>query len=155
MPLSRLGFPFPEFSNFAYDVSTDSIDWNDQGKDSTPQFLIEGMVTRHLLGPNGDMVGFEMSTPGLRGQSGGPAFDVRGRVWGMQAATAHLDLNFDVDMQVIRNGRSKRIMEHAILHVGRCVHVDVLKAFMREHDVSFDEGESAQQAHQPGATAHS
>ena len=140
--LCRLGFPFPEFSNFAYDASTDSIDWNEQGKEVTPQFPIEGMVTRHLLGPKGEIVGFEMSTPGLRGQSGGPAFDAQGRVWGMQAATTHLDLSFDVDMQVIRDGRSKRITDHAILHVGNCIHVDVLKDFMREHGVTFDEGGS-------------
>lgn len=138
--LCRLGFPFPEFKNFGYNSSTDSIEWNEQGRDVTPQFPIEGMVTRHLLGPKGTVMGFEMSTPGLRGQSGGPAFDSQGRVWGMQAATAHLDLNFDVDMQVIRKGHNKRITDHAILHVGHCIHVDVLKDFMREHDVAFNEG---------------
>jgi hypothetical protein len=138
--LCRLGFPFPEFSNFGYDSGSDTIDWNDQGREQTPQFPIEGMVTRHLAGSSGGIVGFEMSTPGLRGQSGGPAFDTQGRIWGMQAATAHLDLNFDVDMEVVRDGRRKRIRDNAILHVGHCVHVDVLKDFMREQKVAFGEG---------------
>jgi hypothetical protein len=85
--LCRLGFPFPEFTNFAYDAATDAIDWNDQGRKDTPRFPIEGMVTRHSGPAIGVITGFELSTPGLRGQSGGPAFDVEGRVWGMQSET--------------------------------------------------------------------
>lgn len=139
MSLCRLGYPFPEFSNFEYDPGRDTIDWNDKGLQSTPRFPIEGMVTRHLLESSGSVGGFELSTPGLRGQSGGPAFDTLGRIWGMQSRTAHLDLNFDVDMEVIRVGGRKHIRESAVLHVGHCVHVDVLKDFMRQHSVPFAE----------------
>lgn len=138
--LCRLGFPFPEFTNFAYDAASDSIGWVQQGREVTPRFPIEGMVTRRVLGPGGAVAGFELSTPGLRGQSGGPVFDAEGRVWGMQAQTAHLDLAFDVDMDVVRDGTKKRVKDSAFLHVGHCIHVDVLKAFMREHGVSFTEG---------------
>lgn len=138
--LCRLGFPFPEFTNFTYDAQTDKMDWTNQGRDSTPRFPIEGMVTRHLLGADGSIAGIEMSTPGLRGQSGGPLFDAEGRIWGMQAATAHLDLDFDVDIQVVRKGNKKHIRESAILHVGHCIHVDALKTFMRTHGVAFTEG---------------
>ena len=140
--LCRLGYPFAEFSNFAYDSSTDSIDWKKQGKGVTPRFPIEGMVTRLLLGSMGGITGFEMSTPGLRGQSGGPAFDAQGHVWGMQSATNHLDLDFDVEMEVIREGQRKYIKNQAILHVGHCIHVDVLKDFMRKQNVAFNEAES-------------
>ncbi len=80
MFLCRLGFPLPEFSNFAYDAATDTIDWNEQGRQDTPRFPIEGMVTRHSGPAIGVITGFELSTPGLRGQSGGPAFDAEGRV---------------------------------------------------------------------------
>lgn len=137
--LCRLGFPFPEFTNFEYDQAADQIRWTTSGRLDTPQFPIEGMVTRHLLS-SGDVVGFELSTPGLRGQSGGPAFDAEGRVWGMQAATNHLDLDFDVDMDVLRNGQRRRVKDSAFLHVGRCVHVDVLTQFMRDNNVAFQEG---------------
>jgi len=138
--LCRLGFPFAEFGNFAYDSATDTIDWTTQGRQDTPRFPIEGMVTRYLLDAAGATIGFELSTPGLRGQSGGPAFDTEGRVWGMQCATAHLDLDFDVKQEVVRNGIKERVEDSAFLHVGHCVHVDVLKAFMREHAVAFSEG---------------
>ncbi len=137
--LCRLGFPFPEFTNFEYDQASDQIRWTETGQPNTPRFPIEGMVTRHLLGKDGSVFGFELSTAGLRGQSGGPAFDPEGRVWGMQSATRHLDLDFDVDVEVLRAGQKQRVQESAFLHVGHCIHVDVLKQFMRDHSVSFDE----------------
>ena len=137
--LCRLGFPFPEFTNYGYDEATDHIEWRQEGKQDTARVPIEGMVTRHLLGSEGSVVGFELSTPGLRGQSGGPAFDGDGRVWGMQCQTAHLDLDFDVDVEVVRDGVKKHVRDSAFLHVGRCLHVDALKDFMRQHGVGFAE----------------
>jgi len=137
--LCRLGFPFPEFTNFAYNSATDTIEWTKTGKDHTPIFPIEGMLTRHLADQSGQIIGFEMSTPGLRGQSGGPVFDFEGKVWGMQSATNHLDLDFDVNKDVIRTGQKKTVKDSAFLHVGHCVHVEMLKSFMRQHKVDFQE----------------
>lgn len=97
------------------------------------------MVTRRLLDTDGNVFGFEMSTPGLRGQSGGPAFDAEGKIWGMQFATKHLDLNFDVDQQVLRQGMEKRVTDSAFLHVGACIHVDILKSFMKDNSIQFSE----------------
>jgi len=141
--LCRLGFPFPEFTNFAYDENADKIVWTDIGRQTTPRFPIEGMVTRRLLDAHGNVFGFEMSTPGLRGQSGGPAFDAEGKVWGMQFATGHLDLNFDVDQEVLRQGMKKRVTDSAFLHVGGCIHVDILKSFMKDNSVQFSEAQEA------------
>lgn len=137
--LCRLGFPFPEFNNFEFIQDTNTIDWTKTGRDHTPIFPIEGMVTRLIGDQNGKVIGFELSTPGLRGQSGGPAFDVDGKIWGMQASTNHLDLNFDVDTEVIRSGQKKTIRDSAFLHVGHCVHIDILKTFMKQHNVVFKE----------------
>lgn len=137
--LCRLGFPFPEFTNYAYHAALEKIVWTSTGRINTPRFPIEGMVTRHLIKDNA-VVGFEMSTPGLRGQSGGPAFDTDARVWGMQAATNHLDLSFDVDADVMRGAKKTRVQDHAFLHVGQCVHVALLKEFMGANGVSFRAG---------------
>jgi hypothetical protein len=139
MLLCRLGFPFPEFTNFEYDAASDAARWTQVGRIDTPVFPIDGMVTRHLVDQAAAVVGFEMSTPGLRGQSGGPAFGADGRVWGMQASTNHLDLDFDVDLDVTRNGAVRTIKHHAVLHVGHCIHLSALKAFMRLHNVTFAE----------------
>jgi hypothetical protein len=59
---------------------------------------------------------------------------------GMQSATNHLDLDFDVDMKVRRKGRNVHVEDSAFLHVGLCVHVDVLKQFMTAKGVKFTEG---------------
>jgi hypothetical protein len=138
--LCRLGFPFPAFTNFQYSPHQDAIEWTSTGRPDTPQFPIEGMLTRYLGDESGKIVGFEMSTPGLRGQSGGPAFDTQGRVWGMQAATNHLDLDFDVNQEVLRNGLKTWVNDSAFLHVGHCVHIDAMKEFMRTQGVAFREG---------------
>lgn len=137
--LCRLGFPFPEFTDFAYDAENDQIIWTDTGRKDTPRFPIEGMLTRHVGKDKGNIIGFELSTPGLRGQSGGPAFDIDGKVWGMQSQTAHLDLNFDIDQKVMRKGKEKRVTDSPFLHTGRCVHIDVLKSFMKDNNVQFAE----------------
>jgi hypothetical protein len=137
--LCRLGFPFPEFTNFEYDADNDQIKWTDTGRKDTPRFPIEGMLTRHVGKDEVNIIGFELSTPGLRGQSGGPAFDIDGKVWGMQSETAHLDLNFDIDQKVMRKGKEKHVTDSPFLHTGRCVHVDILKSFMKNNNVQFTE----------------
>ena len=137
--LCRLGFPFPEFTDYKYDVDNERLVWADSGRHANPLFPIEGMITRRVLDNEGSIFAFELSTPGLRGQSGGPAFDAEGTVWGMQFGTAHLDLNFDVDQEVMRDGLKKHITDSAFLHVGLCIHIDVLKSFLKENDVAFIE----------------
>jgi hypothetical protein len=138
--LCRLGYPFPQFTNFKLDASSDSIAWTSSGRSDSPQFPIDGMVTRFLSGAQGQIIGFELATPGLKGQSGGPAVDFEGRVWGMQSATNHLDLDFDVEQDVFRDGVKKRVRDNAFLHVGHCVHIDVIKDFMLANGVAFAEG---------------
>jgi len=137
--LCRLGFPFPEFTNYAFDRDVDEIRWTQEGRQDTPWFPVEGMVTRHMADDSRSVIGFEMSTPGLRGQSGGLVFDADGVIWGMQASTRHLDLDFDVDQEVLRRGQKTRVNSPTFLHVGQCVHVDILKSFMEQHGVQFQE----------------
>ena len=109
--LCRLGYPFPEFKNFKYDVERDDIIWTGEGMKTSPRFPVEGMVTR-LIGTNEGIAGIEMSTPGLRGISGGPLFDANGTVYGMQSGISKLNL-------------------------GQCIHVDVIKAFLLKEGVKF------------------
>lgn len=139
--LCRMGYPFPEFTNYVYNPKTDDIDWTKEGRDTTPKFPIDGIVTR-LLSDNGtDLTGIEMSTPGLRGQSGGPLFDVNGVVYGMQTETRHLHLGFDIeDRTVLVNGRKARVSNYPFLNVGACVHVDVIKRFLADSGVQYTEG---------------
>lgn len=139
--LCRLGFPFPEFTNFTFNEVTDDIEWTTTGIQVSPRFPIEGMVTR-FLADAGKLNGIEMSTPGLRGQSGGPLFNDAGTVYGMQFSTKHLHLGFDmVDKEILIDTKIKKISDYSFIHLGQCIHVDIIKAFLAEHNVRFYEND--------------
>jgi len=137
--LCRLGFPFPEFSNYTYDEATEMISWTHDTVRMV-RFPIDGMVTRHFGNAEGKIFGVEMSTPGLKGQSGGPLFDTNGLIYGMQSMTNHLHLGFDMNNQeIVSEGRKIKVTNQPLLHVGNCVHVDIIKQFLREHQIEFFE----------------
>lgn len=140
MSLCRIGYPFPEFSNFRHNPDTDDIEWTNTGNPNSPSFPIDGIVTRFVASNPADVTGIEMSTPGLRGQSGGPLFDSHGIVYGMQFATNHLHLGFDLkDHEIISNGKRTKVSNNPFLHVGICVHADKIKEFLKEKNISFTE----------------
>lgn len=136
--LCRLGFPFPEFTNYEYNATKDEIHWTN-AKAITPRFPMEGMVTRFLADQH-QMYGIELSTPGLRGQSGGPLFNAEGKVCGMQFSTKHMHLGFDiVNKEMFINNSLQRISDYSFMHLGQCIHVDSIKAFLTQHGVEFYE----------------
>jgi len=135
--LCRIGYPFPEFKNYEYDSMNDTINWTSTGRNSTPLFPIEGMLTRNVTDA-GKMYEYELSTPGLKGQSGGPLFDKNGLVYGVQAETVFLHLGFDQYNAKVRiDGEYKCVDNHPFLHVGRCICVDVIKAFLNENNIKY------------------
>lgn len=137
--LCRLGYPFPEFTNFDYDKKNNKIIWTKNGVIASPRFPIEGMVTRFLAN-NGKKFGIELSTPGLRGQSGGPLFNTDGIVCGMQSRTKHLHLGFDIEnKEILSKGKKKKVSNYSFIHLGECIDVDVIKDFLKLHNVSFNE----------------
>ena len=139
--LCRYGYPFPDFTNFRFNPLIDDIEWTAEGRSSSPPFPIDGIVTRLITEPNMTGIsGVEISTPGLRGQSGGPLFDTNGVIYGLQSSTRHLHLGFDIeDREVLVNGRKAKVSNYPFLNVGQCVHVDVIKNFLRERGVKFHE----------------
>lgn len=139
--LCRLGYPFPEFTNYKYNKESNDIEWIKTGRIQTPSFPIDGIITRHI-GENNGATGIEMSTPGLLGQSGGPLFDPNGIIYGMQSSTRHLHLGFDqVNREVITGGVRRRVSNYPFLNVGQCVHVEVIKQFLREKNITFYEAD--------------
>ena len=85
--LCRLGYPF-HVINATYDTATGRFVIAD-GVLPMPFFPIEGIYTRNRVGGksqfgNYDIKLLETSSPGLRGQSGGPIFDTDGVVWAIQ-----------------------------------------------------------------------
>ncbi len=141
--LCRLGYPFPEFTNYRYNKDMDDIEWTSEGRQNSPSFPLDGIVTRQIGDPMTNSVqGIELSTPGLRGQSGGPLFDRHGIVYGMQSSTRHLHLGFDqINKEVSIGAKKQRVSNYPFLNVGQCVHVNVIKDFLREKGVKYYEAD--------------
>lgn len=137
--LCRLGYPFPEFTNFEYNPAADDIRWTTVGNSASPRFPLDGIVTR-FVGADQHITAIEMSTPGLKGQSGGPLFDREGIVYGMQHLTSHLHLGFDIkDKEIIQDGKKSKVSNYPFLHVGHCIHVDRIKEFLEEYNIKYYE----------------
>lgn len=137
--LCRLGYPFPEFNNFQYNKNLDDIEWLGTGNDFSPKFPMDGIITR-LIANGKDIFGIEMSTPGLKGQSGGPLFDKDGVIYGMQFATNSLHLGFDiVNKDITVNNKKKKVSDYSFIHLGGCIHVDIIKDFLKSLNIKFIE----------------
>lgn len=136
--LCRLGFAFPEFNNYKID-SNNNLTFTNQGIINTPLFPIDGIVTR-LIKDEKQIYGIELSTPGFKGQSGAPLFDSNGLVYGIQSLTKHHHLGFDITNQEVNtNGNKKIISNHPFIHLGVCVHTNIIKQFLKDNDITFYE----------------
>lgn len=135
--LCKLGYPF-------HQVKTEFIEESNSFKlDPTvfpvPRFPIDGIFTRNILAGKSkdnkfDIKYLETSTPGLKGQSGGPTFDVEGNLWAIQSRTQHLNLGFAPKIKKDK----KEIEENQFLNVGWGVHIDTIIKFLEDKKVAFE-----------------
>ena len=129
--LCKLGFPFhniePTF------VETTNMFHLPPGALPIPLFPIEGIFTRTMIVKDGAEVAqfVETSSPGLRGQSGGPTFDAKGRVWAMQSRTVHHPLGFSPEVPNHRN------REHQFLNSGIGTHANTIISILKESGVNL------------------
>jgi hypothetical protein len=128
--LCRFGFPFEQVAvSFDPSRSVFSLD-----KLQLVLFPIEGILTRIIAGTGTPAQFIETSSPGLRGQSGGPVCDSRGRIWGIQSRTAHMPLGFNPT--VTANGRTTE--EHQFINLGWAVHVRLILDALRARGIQVD-----------------
>ena len=134
--LCKLGFPFHEIKTTFDDAKGFRLE---DGSLPIPFFPIEGIYTRDVVhGKSRDgryvLKYLETSTPGLRGQSGGPTFDVKGTIWAIQSRTEHLPLGFTP----VINKDSKPVEEHQFLNAGLGVHPELITAFLTDNGINFN-----------------
>jgi len=134
--LCKLGFPFHELKT-SFDEESGNFRLP-PGVLPVPLFPLEGIYTRNVLqGKSKDeryeIKWLETSSPGLRGQSGGPVFDTKGTVWAIQSRTYHFPLGFSP--KVVRDG--KEVEEHQFLNVGWGIHPELIVRFLRDNGISF------------------
>ncbi len=136
MSLCKLGFPFHSIQS-SFDESTNMFKFA-PGALPIPRFPLDGILTRYQILKNAtentEAKFVEMSTPGLRGQSGGPVFDRDGVVWGIQVRTSHLELGFEPEV----TKHSKKVAEHQFLNVGIAAYVSEVVALLKKYDVKHE-----------------
>ncbi len=121
MSICRIGFPFVRAVT-SYDSESGRFLIN-KGVLPVPFFPNDGIFTRTLNGPSKegreyDALFVETSSPGLRGQSGGPVFDRKGYIAAIQTTTAHMDMGFDSV-----HAQDGTVVAKQFLNVGIGVHV--------------------------------
>ncbi len=138
--LCRLGFPFHKIEA-TFDETTSSFQVEGNVL-PMPRFPNDGIHTRDKVvidAATGRQAKFiETSSPGLRGQSGGPIFDMQGNIWGIQSHTDHLALGFSP----VVHDQGREFVEQQFLNVGLGSHVEEIVRLLREHNISFNISEN-------------
>lgn len=135
--LCKLGFPFVEVKP-TFNINTKQFALPPNLL-PIPLFPIEGIYTRNLLqGKTVDgsmgILYIETSSPGLKGQSGGPIFDSDGNVYAVQSQNVTLPLGFKGT--VVVNG--KKIEENQFFNVGIGVHPMTIELLLKKHNIKYD-----------------
>jgi len=132
--LCRAGFPFHDIKAL-FDASSSRFSIPDLPP--LAMFPNDGIMTRNVMAADNTTKRqihlLETSTPGLRGQSGGPIFDVKGNVWAIQTKTQHLPLGFAPTVKL----KGKEVTEHQFMHVGWGVHVSHVRHILDTFKVPY------------------
>lgn len=134
--ICRMGFAFVRFET-KFDDAANSFQIPKMDEDRF-RFANEGMHTRTVEGGRTkdglyDMRFVETSTPGLKGQSGGPIFDSAGHIYAMQTKTEHLALGFHPTAQY----DGSTVVENQFLNVGVGVHVGTILAILEDRKIPY------------------
>jgi len=133
--LCKLGFPFYEIKP-TFDTGSGTFQFP-PNVFPIPRFPIEGIYTRNLVGEKNDgldTMWLETSSPGLRGQSGGPIFDVDGNICAVQSQNVTLPLGFVGEIEINKT----KVQESQFMNVGIGVHPSTIVALLRRHKINFE-----------------
>jgi hypothetical protein len=137
--LCKLGYPFHRIEP-VWDQTVGSFRLP-PGALPLPRFPIEGIFTRNVdvVVRNAPQPPFplrwvETSSPGLKGQSGGPTFDHNGWIWAIQARVLSIPLGFDGEIEIKK-------VKHKVpqfLNVGLGVHPTTIIGLLDQMKVKYD-----------------
>ncbi len=134
--VGRIGFPFidivpkfhPESNAFEIPKITEKS-----------AYASSGMIS--VIGERGrskddtcDIVNIETSETGLRGQSGGPIFDVEGRLVGMQVMTVHRALGFHPTAEL----DGQKYLENQFLNAGVGLHISTIMQLLDSRGIDYN-----------------
>jgi hypothetical protein len=135
--LCKLGFPFYPI-NATFDEATKKFIFPPNLL-PIPRFPIEGIFTRNILmgkSQDGtmDVMYLETSSPGLKGQSGGPIVDSDGNIYAVQSKNLTLPLGFKGTVEI--NG--KKVEENQFINVGIGVHPQTIVTLLDKHKIKYE-----------------
>ena len=137
--LCKLGFPFVEF-RASYDINVNQFVLPPNLL-PIPLFPIEGIYTRNFFKGKSqdglDILFLETSSPGLKGQSGGPLFDKEGVVYAIQSQNLTIPLGFTGTAHINGHG----IEENQFLNLGIGVHPKTLEALLNKYGIQYEKAE--------------
>ena len=134
--LCKLGFPFvPVNATFNEQTNSFALPPNLL---PVPLFPIEGIYTRNILAGKTkdgtmDILYLETSSPGLKGQSGGPIFDTDGNIYAIQSKNTTIQLGFKGVIEV----NKKKVEENQFINFGIGVHPKTIHDLLTKHNINF------------------
>lgn len=134
--LCKLGYPFQKVQA-AFREANNSFEMSSEVY-ALACFPMEGLYTRTLsAGKSGDgrydIKFLETSSPGLKGQSGGPILDANGTVWGVQSRTDSYAYGCISRME--RDGGETE--EDQCINLGVGIHPELIVRFLTDHGIRF------------------
>lgn len=136
--LCKVGFPFAASDFFELNETKSEISVKSNLVDSTSIFPLDGIMTRRVKDARGEPTMFEMSTPGIKGQSGGPIFDSRGVLYGMQIMTRTFDLDFNLKGIVSKGTEQQYINAYSFIHLGVGINSSVIRNFLNKYNIKYN-----------------
>ena len=134
--LCKLGYPFQRV-HATFREANNSFELSPAAR-TLACFPMEGLYTRTLYaGKSGDgrydIKFLETSSPGLKGQSGGPILDANGTIWGVQSRTDNHA--YGAVARVEKDGRE--VEEEQWINLGIGIHPELIVSFLRDNGVRF------------------
>lgn len=135
--LCKFGYPFVEVKA-SFNAATNQFDLPNNLL-PVPFFPIEGIYTRNILmGTTQDkqreILFLETSSPGLKGQSGGPICDMEGNIYAIQSQNLTIPLGFMGTVEI----NNKKVEESQFLNVGIGVHPTIIVDLLVKHHIKFE-----------------
>lgn len=135
--LCKFGFPFVEVKA-TFNTNTNKFELP-ADLFPIPFFPIEGIYTRNLLGgktqdQSMDITFLETSSPGLKGQSGGPICDIEGNIYAIQSQNNTLPLGFKGSVEI----NKKIVEENQFFNVGIGVHPKTIVDLLEKHSIKYE-----------------
>lgn len=134
--LCKLGFPFTPVNAIFNEQTNTFVIPNNL---NPPLFPIEGIYTRNILAGKTkdvtmDILYLETSSPGLKGQSGGPIFDVDGNIYALQSKNTTVEMGFKGVVEV----NKKKVEENQFINFGIGVHPKTIFELLTKHNIKFN-----------------